>query len=68
MCTGTLPNDTDGGVIGTAQYGTWRAHFGETAFSGSGASANAAVPEPATLVLFLVGMLAIFSRHRTVAS
>ena len=32
-------------------YDVWRAHFGQMAGSGSGVSANAAVPEPATLVL-----------------
>ena len=34
-------------------YNIWRAHFGQTAGSGTGASANAAVPEPATLVLLM---------------
>jgi hypothetical protein len=34
-------------------YAVWRAHFGQTAGSGTGASANAAVPEPATFVLLM---------------
>jgi hypothetical protein len=35
-------------------YDTWRAHFGQTApGNGTGASANAAVPEPTTLVLLM---------------
>ena len=35
---GTLPNDTDGGPIGLAQYNTWRAHFGQASIgSDSGA-------------------------------
>jgi hypothetical protein len=34
-------------------YNAWRAHFGQTAGSGSGTSANATVPEPATLVLLM---------------
>ena len=39
---------------GTPQgYDDWRAHFGETAGGGSGVSANATVPEPATLVLLM---------------
>ena len=38
-----MPND----------YEVWRPHFGQTAGSSSGASANAAVPEPATLVLMI---------------
>jgi hypothetical protein len=34
-------------------YDTWRSHFGQHAGSGSGASANFTVPEPATLVLLM---------------
>jgi hypothetical protein len=34
-----------------AGYHTWRTHFGQIAGSGAGATAIAAVPEPATLVL-----------------
>jgi fibronectin-binding autotransporter adhesin len=41
---------TDGTPAG---YNLWRAHFGQTAGSGAGDSANAAVPEPATLVLLM---------------
>jgi hypothetical protein len=41
---------TDGSPAG---YNAWRSHFGEPAGSGSGASANAAVPEPATLTLLM---------------
>ena len=41
---------TDGSAAG---YNTWRTHFGQTGGSGSGASANAAVPEPTTLVLLM---------------
>jgi len=51
--TNTLPNDPIGGTIGPAQYDQWRAHFGQTAGSGSGIDANAAVPEPATPVLLV---------------
>ncbi|MEX0611299.1 MAG: pentapeptide repeat-containing protein [Pirellulales bacterium] len=36
-----------------AAYNVWRTHFGQTAGSGSGTDANAAVPEPSTLVLLL---------------
>ena len=43
--------------LGTAymqsDYGVWRSHFGQTAGSGSGASANVVIPEPTTLVLML---------------
>ena len=34
-------------------YDVWRAHFGQTIGSGSGATASAAVPEPATTVLLM---------------
>jgi hypothetical protein len=51
--TNSLPNDPIGGTIGQPQYDNWRSHFGQTAGSGSGAGVNAAVPEPATLVLLM---------------
>jgi hypothetical protein len=41
---------TDGTQAG---YDAWRTHFGETVSGGSVASANATVPEPATLVLLM---------------
>ena len=44
------PNDFGGDPDG---YITWRAHFGQTAGSGSGAGALVAVPEPATLGLLM---------------
>src|SRR5262249_29113600 len=47
--TAALPNDPHGGTIGALQFNTWRAHFGQTA--GTGASANATVPEPVTAIL-----------------
>jgi hypothetical protein len=34
-------------------YNTWRAHFGQPPGSGSGAIANAAVPEPTTSVVLM---------------
>ncbi len=49
---GTLPNDSDGGVIGQLQYDTWKANFGDTAAGGgSGSLHAAAAPEPASVVL-----------------
>lgn len=51
---GTLPNDVDGGVIGMAQYDTWKANFGIS--SGGGSVATIAVPEPATLVLPMLAL------------
>ncbi len=35
-------------------YDVWRSHFGQTAGSGAGAIASAAVPEPTTLVLLVL--------------
>jgi hypothetical protein len=46
----SLPNDDTPGVD-QDDYNRWRAHFGQTTGSGSGASANSAVSEPATLLL-----------------
>ena len=46
--------DGDGdGTIDTGDFDIWRAHFGQTAGSGAGAMANAAVPEPATVLLLM---------------
>jgi hypothetical protein len=64
---GTLPNDVDGGVIGAAQYETWRENFGQTGpgvGSTTGHSALA-VPEPMTavlLALITVAMCRVRSR------
>ena len=42
------------GMIDAGDYNFWRANFGQVAAgSGSGGSANASVPEPATLVLLM---------------
>ncbi|HEX2477215.1 MAG TPA: hypothetical protein VHK01_20840 [Lacipirellulaceae bacterium] len=41
-----------------AGYDLWRANFGATVGSGAEASSNAAVPEPTTLFIVLVGTLA----------
>ena len=51
-----------------AGYDLWQANFGRMAGSGAGASANAAVPEATTLVLLIVGMLAICSSRRPTVS
>src|SRR5204862_423362 len=57
---------TDGnanGQIDQADFYVWRAHFGQTAGSGSGTSANTAVPEPATLVLLLFAAAGSYLRR-----
>jgi hypothetical protein len=48
-------------------YNTWRAHFGQTADSGADANSNAAVPEPATLVLLMVAEVGWCLRRRWAA-
>jgi hypothetical protein len=57
--------------LGTAytpnDYNFWRAHFGQTAGSGAGASANGAVPEPATLVLMMFAAAGWSLRRRRAA-
>jgi hypothetical protein len=53
----TLPNDVDGGVIGQAQYDTWKANFGTSsggAASGGNSFSNVAVPEPAAALLLML--------------
>jgi hypothetical protein len=64
-----LAADGDGnGSIANNDYNVWRAHFGETApgaSSGLDGDANFAVPEPGTLALFIVGMLAVRSCRKT---
>jgi fibronectin-binding autotransporter adhesin len=54
-------------VIDDGDYQTWRAHFGQTAGSGAGARANAAVPEPATLVLLTFVAIGWCFRRRRAA-
>jgi len=51
--TGLAADGNGNGSIDIGDYSVWRTHFGQTAASGSGASANAAVPEPAALVLLM---------------
>ncbi len=60
----TLLNDAIGGIIGQAQFDQWRAHFGQTAGSGTGALASAAIPEPATLTLMILAGVGAWARQR----
>jgi len=61
-----LPNDDTAGV-GPDDYTRWKTNFGLTAGSGSGTSANAAVPEPATLVLLTIAAAGWCLRRRRAA-
>jgi hypothetical protein len=45
-------------------YNVWRANFGQTAGSGAGAMANAAVPEPATLLQIILVAAVVYTRRR----
>jgi pectinesterase len=51
------------GIIDEADYDVWKANFGMTAGSGSGQSLAAAVPEPATLTLGVLCLLALVRRR-----
>jgi hypothetical protein len=58
------------GTIDAGDYDVWRNNFGAIAGSGSGADGNmnVAVPEPATLIMLLGGILTICSRCRAMVS
>jgi hypothetical protein len=46
-------------------YDTWRAHFGETFGNSAAASANATVPEPATIAMLVAAAASVLTRrHR----
>jgi hypothetical protein len=49
------------GVIDQADYNVWKTNFG--AHAGSGSDVGAAVPEPATLWIFLTGILTVCSQR-----
>jgi hypothetical protein len=62
--THVLPNDPTGGMIGPAQYTTWRSHFGNGGLGvGSGLGSSGAVPEPASVFLALVGAFGLILRR-----
>ena len=58
-----LQNDPVGGQVSEAQYLIWKNNFGSS-LPGNGGSSSAAVPEPATLTLFLLAALTGIVRTR----
>jgi hypothetical protein len=60
--TSLAADGNDNGVIDAGDYDVWVSKFGNR--SGSGANATAAVPEPATLRMFLVGILTLCVHRR----
>lgn len=63
---GLAADGNHNGEIEIGDYGVWYTHFGATQQSASGANANAAVPEPSGMVMFLAGTLALFCRRNRV--
>ena len=61
-----LTNETTRGMVTQADHGVLPANFGPTTGRGSAGSANATVPEPATALMLVVGILAMFSRRGAV--
>ena len=61
---GVLPNDSDSGVIGQAQYNTWKLNFGQVSGSSGCAAINRFVPEPSSLSL-LMGAAALLAATTT---
>ena len=62
----TVWRDDLGTTYTQADYNIWKANFGN--HSGASASANAVVPEPATLWMLLAGILTICCRRRAKVS
>jgi T5SS/PEP-CTERM-associated repeat protein len=60
--TNSLPNDSLGGTIGTAQYNQWRANFGKTLSQVTAPLVN--IPEPCSAVLLAAGLLSYYTRRK----
>jgi hypothetical protein len=62
--TGNVAADgNEDNIVNAADYTLWRDNFGRSEPSGSGAGANAAVPEPTSRLLLLVGLAAATARQ-----
>ena len=61
---GSLLNDPTPGTVDDSDYAYWRSHFGEA--QGTGASlTDAAIPEPTSALLLLLGCLLLTNRQTT---
>jgi autotransporter-associated beta strand protein len=56
-----------GTTYSPTDYDTWRTHFGQIYTPGAGAIVNTAVPEPATIVMLIIGTLVMCFRQRRAA-
>jgi hypothetical protein len=62
---GENPASTTPGLVDAEDYAFWKSHFGNTSGAGAGGIISGTVPEPASLLLFLVAVLGISGRsHR----
>jgi serralysin len=66
--TGLAADGNGDSVVNAADYTIWQTHFGQIAASGSGASATTTVPEPSTLLMFVVGILTMRLRRQATVS
>jgi hypothetical protein len=55
-------------VINQADFDIWRAHYGQTPGGGSGSIVGATIPEPASMLMFIIGTLATISRRHARAA
>jgi hypothetical protein len=62
--SGLAADGDNSGTVDQGDYDQWVLHFGEHS-PGSGAGSNVTVPEPATLWLATVGLIAILAFRRT---
>lgn len=63
---GNLLNDIDGGIVGAAQYATWKANFNAVATSMAQANTGSTVPEPPGACLALAAILGtLLQKFRT---
>ncbi len=63
---GLAADGNNDGVVNGADYELWRAHFGQTAGSGSvvnSLDSRAAVPEPASFLLFIAALMVVGIRR-----